>query len=48
MTRLAVDAVDLFLLENGTAVEIWVRFVLSAGVSSMLWAAVEWVCVDTE
>jgi len=29
MIRLAVDAVDLFLLENGTAVEIWVRFVLS-------------------
>jgi hypothetical protein len=29
MTRLAVDAVDLFLLENSTAVQIWVCFVLS-------------------
>jgi hypothetical protein len=28
MTRLAVDAVDLFLLENGTAVQIWVCLIL--------------------
>jgi hypothetical protein len=29
MTRLAVDAVDLYLLESGTAFQIWVCFTFS-------------------